>query len=183
VVESVEPAIVGVPANAVLTVRGRHLAAPGGGAPTVTVTRVGGASNIRPQVVSTTPDALEVRILTLPGTPPAPHVLVVRTVDGVDAGVFLVVGVPQPTVRAIEPAESARGEGVVVSIQGTGLENLAEVTFAGTGVRGAVLPGGTDREAKVRVTVAADAAPGLRQVTVRTPGGFATLEKAGFTVR
>ena len=183
VVDSVEPAMVGVPANAVLTVRGRHLAAPGGGTPTVTVTRVGGASNIRPQVVSATPDVLEVRILTLPGTPPAPHVLVVSTADGVDAGVFLVVGVPQPTVRAIEPAESARGEGVVVSIQGTGLENLAEVTFAGTGVRGAVLPGGTDREVKVRVTVAADAAPGLRQVTVRTPGGFATLERAGFTVR
>jgi hypothetical protein len=183
VVEAVEPAIVGVPASAVLTVRGRHLVAPGGGPPTVTVTRVGGASNIHPQVVSATPESLEVRIVTPPGTPPAPHVLVVRTADGLDSGLFVVVGTPQPTVRAIEPAEAARGEGVVVTIHGTGLANLEQVAFDGSGVTAAVLPGGTDREARVRVVVAPGAAPGTRRVTLRTPGGFATLDKGGFTVR
>ena len=78
---------------------------------------------------------------------------------------------------------SGRLTTTVVRIKGSGLLGASEVTFSGTGVTAEVLPGGTDKETILRVTVAKDAAPGARVLTLVAPGGAVTGGETSFTVK
>jgi hypothetical protein len=180
---SVDPGRMGLSGNAVFTLRGANLLAPGGKPPEVAITRVGGPSNLRPQIVSAAADALEVRVLTVPGTPAGPHVIVVRTPDGAAASLFAIVNGTHPLLSGMTPAEGRRLETTTSVLRGIGLQGLSRVTFSGEGVSAVVLPGGTDGEVTLRITGAGDAAPGPRTYGVETQAGFADSGKSVFTVR
>ena len=181
-ITSVEPLTLGSPANVTFAVRGHHLVGPDGKSVKVAVTRLGSAASVDPQVLSAADDALAVRVVTQKGTPPGPHVLVVTTADGRAAGVFRVVDALMPSVSSVEPATASALTTVTVVVKGGGLLGTSQVVFSGAGVTAQLVPGGTDAELTLRVTVAKDAAPGVRTVTVTAPGGV-TVASTGFTVK
>lgn len=167
------PTTVGVSANLTLTVEGRHLLGPGGVAPVAAVTRLGAPATVRSEVLEATATTARVRVTTAPGTAAGPHVLTLKTADGVAAAVFTVVNAPMPVLRSMAPASGGRLQTVTVVLEGTGLTGTTAVEFSGEGVTAAIQPGGTDTKVLLRVTVAKDAAPGVRTVTLFAPGGQA----------
>ncbi|MFO0932242.1 MAG: hypothetical protein U1E39_05985 [Planctomycetota bacterium] len=181
-ITAVDPVTLGTPANLVVTVTGRNLLGPAGAKPVVAVTRLGAPATVKSDLVEATATTLKVRVITPPGTAPGTHVLTAKTADGVAAGLFEVVNAPMPAVTALTPASGARLATVTVALEGTGLLGTSAVTFSGEGVTAAIQPGGTDTKVMLRVTVAKDAAPGTRTVTVTAPGGLAAGGKVVFTV-
>lgn len=183
VVESIAPTVVGTPAMVELTVTGKHLVGPDGKTASVAVTRIGAAANLAPQVVKSSPTALVVRVTTTLSAGAGPHVLVVKTPDGEAAGLFTVVNVPPPVIQRLAPATAPRGGGALATITGTGLAGATAIEFSGKGVTGTFLPGGKDTELLLRISVAADAAPGERTFTITAPGGVGASGSVVLTVQ
>ena len=77
---------------------------------------------------------------------------------------------PQEVVTSIYPAGGQRGHTVEVTVTGTGLAPQ-EVLVTGGDVSGRVLETKSSTQARVAVTIAADAAPGEREFRLRNPGG------------
>lgn len=69
-----------------------------------------------------------------------------------------------PRITSIFPAGAQRGASVEITLQGSGLKDLKHVLIQGTGVEILLLPGTDDATRKARLIVAADAAPGRREV-------------------
>ncbi|MBL9087052.1 MAG: hypothetical protein JNM10_07890 [Planctomycetia bacterium] len=181
-ITALDPVTVGIPANLVVTVTGRNLLGPAGAKPVVVVTRLGAPATIRSDLLEATATSLKVRVITPPGTPAGTHVLTAKTADGTAAGLFEIVNAPMPTITGLAPAAGPRLATVTVALEGTGLLGLSGVAFSGEGVTAAIQPGATDTKVMLRVTVAKDAAPGARTVTVTAPGGTATGGKLVFVV-
>lgn len=182
-VETIDPPTVGVPGHVTFTLRGRALLSPGGKAPAVQVTRLGAAAALKPELLASSAEELSVRVVTPMGTPPGPHVVIVRTADGVAAALFEVVAAPMPTIDALEPAEGTRGQVTTVLVKGTGLLGTTAVTFSGAGVTAELAPGATATQVPLRVRVDAKAEPGLRTVALTAPGGRALGGKLVFVVK
>jgi hypothetical protein len=95
---------------------------------------------------------------------------------------------PQLTVSSISPASGAQGATVTATITGTNLTGATFVGFTGTGVTAAILPGGTSTSVPVSITIAPNAALGIRSLWVDTPTGTSNLfgstlaPGSGFTV-
>jgi hypothetical protein len=181
-ITALDPVTVGVPANLLVTVTGRHLLGPAGAKPVVAVTRLGAPATIRCDLMEATATSLTVRVVTPAGTVAGTHVLTAKTADGIAAGLFEVVNAPMPAITGLSPASGSRFATVTVALEGTGLLGLSAVTFSGEGVTAAIQPGATDTKVMLRVTVAQDAAPGARTVSVTAPGGTATGGKHVFVV-
>lgn len=182
-IASLTPGVVGVPAVVEVTVEGQRLLERGGKPPRLRITRLGAGAALLPQVLSATEGTLQFRVTTPAGTPAGPHVLVLETEQGVTSGVFEVVAVAPPRVATLMPAEGARGGAVVVAVRGVGLGGVGKVTFAGAGVTGEVLPGGTDKELSLRIQIAANAPPGPMAFFLHGPGGRSEAGGPTFTVR
>jgi hypothetical protein len=183
-VDGVDPKSIGVPATLEFAVTGKNLLEPDGKPPKVAVTRVGSSSTVEARVTKAAAGALTVQVKTPAGSLGGPHLLVVRTVDGTAAAVIQVVDAPPPVVAGIDAAQGARLGSVMTTIRGSGLSGATEVVFDGKGVTATILPGGSEKELLVRITVAQDAAPGARPFHVVAPGGVsAPAEKAVFTVQ
>jgi len=183
VVETIAPNVVGTPAMVELTVTGSNLVGVDGKAPAVQVTRIGAAANLAPQVVTSSPTVLVVRVTTSPSAGAGTHVLVVKTADGEAAGLFTVVNVPPPVIQRLAPAIAPRGGGSLATITGTGLSGATSIEFSGKGVTGAFIPGGKETELLLRISVAADAAPGDRTFKITAPGGVASSGSVVLTVQ
>jgi mucin-19 len=89
--------------------------------------------------------------------------------------------VARPTITGISPAMGTAGFSLAVTISGTNLTGANAVAFSGSGVTGVVGPGVTETSAPVVITIAAGAAPGVRDVTVATPDATST-PFSGFAV-
>jgi hypothetical protein len=183
VVASMTPTRMGTPAVVDVTLAGKNLVQPNGSAPRVQVTRLGSASSVTASVVSSTPDALVLRLTTAAGSTPGPHVVVVQTADGVSAAVLEVSDAKPPRVVSIEPNAAGKGESLFARVRGSALTGVVGVAFSGKGVTAAVQPGSTDDVLNLKVTVEPDAAPGPRTFTVEGPGGVAADPAQVFTVK
>ena len=183
-VDGIDPKSIGVPASVEFAVLGKNLLEPDGKPPKVTVTRVGSSSNVEARVTRSAADGLLVLVKTPAGALGGPHLLVVRTADGTAAGVIEVVNAPPPVVSGVDVAEGGRLTNVMTTIRGSGLAGATEVLFEGRGVTAVILPGGSEKELPVRITVAKDADLGARALRVVAPGGVSgAAEKAVFTVK
>jgi len=80
--------------------------------------------------------------------------------------VMIIAGVANaaPRITSIFPAGAQRGASVDITLQGSGLKDLKHVLIQGTGVEIVLLPGTDDATRKARLTIAADAAQGRREV-------------------
>jgi hypothetical protein len=81
-----------------------------------------------------------------------------------------VVGNAGPTISAITPNSGASGS-IAAVISGTDLMGATAVTFSGSGVTATIASGGTASALPVTISIAPGPFPGLRTVTVTTPGG------------
>lgn len=91
---------------------------------------------------------------------------------------------PQPTVSAMLPAGLTRGTSVVVKVQGNNLAPASAVRVVGQGVSAEIVPLAEGakpnaREVTIKLTAAADAAPGLHELRVVTPGGTSNVVRFG----
>lgn len=84
-----------------------------------------------------------------------------------------------PTIGDLVPNSGVQGNTIPVVINGTGLAGATSVSF-GDGIT-VVIEINVDAEIDVTITIAANATPGVRNVTVITPDGQGTLTN-GFTV-
>ena len=100
-----------------------------------------------------------------------------------DSSVFTVtitVNQLSPSITSLDHQEAAPGETIRVVITGTKLDGATAVDFgSGVTVEGFTLD--NSNQITVDIKVASDAQPGLRDVSVTTPQGVATLADA-FTV-
>jgi hypothetical protein len=183
VIAGVSPASIGVPASVDVKVAGQRLLRSDGGKPTAVVTRVGSGSGLGATVTSADAKAVVVRVTTPTGTPPGPHVLVLKTPDGDVAALLRVVDAPPPQIAKIDATSGLRGTATTTLIHGKGLTGTSEVVVSGEGITVTLLPGGTDTDLPVRFAIAANAAPGPRSFRILGPGGEATSEEGAFTVK
>lgn len=87
---------------------------------------------------------------------------------------------PAPTVTSVTPNTGTRGQTLSPVITGTNFTGASAVSFgAGITVNSYTVNSATQITADI--TIAADATPGARDVSVTTPGGTGTLNN-GFTV-
>ncbi len=77
---------------------------------------------------------------------------------------------PAEVLTSIYPAGGQRGHTVEITVTGTGLAPQ-EILVTGGGVTGRVLETKSATQARVAVTIAADAAPGEREFRLRNAGG------------
>ncbi len=89
-------------------------------------------------------------------------------------------GVSNPTVTSVIPNAGTQGQILAVTIRGTNLIGATAVSF-GSGIRVDNYTVLSDTEIAAFILIAADAAPGARNVSVTTPVGTGTLP-GGFTV-
>jgi hypothetical protein len=82
-----------------------------------------------------------------------------------------------PTVTSLNPNQGGQGQNLSVTITGTYLVAASSVSFGSeTTVNSFVVD--SDTQITANITVGPEAAPGLRDVSVTTPGGTATLANA-----
>jgi hypothetical protein len=86
-----------------------------------------------------------------------------------------------PTISSISPFQDRQGATLKVTIGGTGLGGISEVRL-GTGIAVNGFTILSPNQMTVNITIAGDAAPGARDVSITTPGGGFTLP-AGFMVK
>jgi len=98
---------------------------------------------------------------------------------GTRAGGFIVIQAP-PTVTRLSDNSGFRGQTLLVSIYGDHFSGVTAVSF-GAGVTVSNFGAFTQTWILTKITIAVSATPGLRGVSVTTPGGTATLA-GGFTV-
>jgi hypothetical protein len=79
-----------------------------------------------------------------------------------------------PVINQIQPNNGTQGSIVRAEIRGENLLGISQVSFSGTGVTASILPGGTNNNVPVEITIAPQATLGGRSFTVTTPGGTAT---------
>ncbi len=90
------------------------------------------------------------------------------------------VTVPAPTVTSVDPISGDQGETLDVTIAGTGLNGATGVSF-GDGITINSYAVDSDTQVTANITVAGDATPDTRDVSVTTPEGTGTLTD-GFAV-
>jgi hypothetical protein len=91
---------------------------------------------------------------------------------------FMVVGMP--TVSSLDPAQAVQGQAASVTITGTNLLGVTTVDF-GPGITVNSFAVDSNTQITASITVGGSATPGLRDVTVTSAAGTATLTN-GFTV-
>ena len=99
---------------------------------------------------------------------------------GYDIGAFE-LAVSAPTIISVNPAQAFQGQALTVTIAGTNLTGATVVNFSGSGITVGPPTVISDTQITVNIDIAAGAAPGLRNISVTTPGGTGTLLN-GFTV-
>ena len=99
---------------------------------------------------------------------------------GYDIGAFELL-VSAPTIISVNPAQAFQGQTLTVTIAGTNLTGATVVNFSGSGITVGPPTVIGDTQITVNIDIAAGAAPGLRNISVTTPGGTGTLLN-GFTV-
>jgi hypothetical protein len=110
----------------------------------------------------------------------------VTTPGGTDTlkGAFTVIKAPlppTPTITRVTPNEGAQGQTLDVTITGTNLTDATALSF-GDGIHVNKCKVISPTQKTANITIACNAAPGKRDVSVTTPGGSATLPD-GFTVK
>ena len=93
---------------------------------------------------------------------------------------MLTINIPAPDVTSLSPGLGKRGQNTTVVIMGTNLTGATSLSF-GSGITVNSYTVNTDSRISVNITIADTATPGLRAVTVVTPGGTDTMANA-FTV-
>jgi hypothetical protein len=87
-----------------------------------------------------------------------------------------------PVITGISQSSGAAGTTVSATLSGSNLTGATAVAFSGTGVTATILSGsGTPTSLEITITIAANAAPGLRTLTVTT-SSVVSLPFSGFTV-
>jgi hypothetical protein len=91
-----------------------------------------------------------------------------------------------PTITGVTPASGAQGTTVSMLLTGTNLSGATGVSFSGSGVTAAIQSSGATSlpssfQLALTLTIAPNADPSARTITVTTPGGSASLSSA-FTV-
>ena len=76
-----------------------------------------------------------------------------------------------PVLNKATPASGVRGQTIRIKLEGQNLDGATEAITNLPGVKAVIAPGGTANAIDVNVTIAADAAPGQHQLTVKTPAG------------
>ena len=180
---SITPLRLGVPATQEFVVTGENLLNPDGKPGSLQVTRTGSAADMTPLLVSSDASSLTFRVTTKPGTLPGPHLISVRTADGVSAILFTVVEAAPPVVTGLDASTGNRMGTVLTILRGSGLASATEMKFAGKGVTATLLQNDNDRELHVKITAAADADLGPHAFTLTAPGGTTTSGSVVFTVK
>ena len=112
--------------------------------------------------------------LALPGL----TTLGLTTLGGNSSAAFTVLH-KAPVVTGIVPNSGDQGTTVAAQIQGSGLTDISSISIDGVGVTVNDLGTGTDAVRDVEFVIDPTATPGLRSVTVTTPGGS---DSGDFTV-
>ena len=116
---------------------------------------------------------------TIPSTAtPGAYTVTVITAAGTATAAFTVT-TPAPTISLLSPSAGEQGHSVAVTINGTNLLNITQITVSGGGVTASVAAGGTASAQTANFVIAGTAATGTRTVSVTTAAGVAT---AAFTV-
>ncbi|HBI45705.1 MAG TPA: hypothetical protein DDY78_23055, partial [Planctomycetales bacterium] len=76
-----------------------------------------------------------------------------------------------PVLNKATPASAVRGQTVRIKLEGQNLDGATEATTNLPGVKAVIAAGGAPSAIDVDVAIAADAAPGQCQLTVKTPAG------------
>ncbi|MEW6159676.1 MAG: choice-of-anchor D domain-containing protein, partial [Verrucomicrobiota bacterium] len=139
------------------------------GATTVTFSGTGLTATIGSGGTDTT---LPITIIVAADAEPGMRSLTVTTAGGTSApfGSFTVIG--PPLIMEIIPAWAARGTTVTAVITGMSLAGATDADFSGDEITAKIEAGGTDSSLPVSITIGANATPGNRTVTVRTPAGL-----------
>lgn len=103
-----------------------------------------------------------------------------RALENATKGVIAALGIKAPTLTSISPSYGMQGQMVKVTMIGTNLASVTTITF-GTGITVGTPSSQTNTEIIVSVLVDPETTLGLRDVTVTSPSGFATLAN-GFEV-
>jgi hypothetical protein len=93
----------------------------------------------------------------------------------------LTVNLALPVIASISPNQDRQGATLNITITGTNLSGTSEVRF-GTGIAVNSFTILSGNQVTANITIAADAAVGVRDVSVTTPGGSFTLS-TGFTIK
>ena len=93
---------------------------------------------------------------------------------------FTITAPPTPTATNISPASGAPGRAISVTITGTNFTPDMVAAISGTGVTVGNFSSGGPTTVTFPLTIAANAPPGARTITIRTPGG--TSNTVTFTV-
>ncbi len=96
---------------------------------------------------------------------------------------FQIVNPPQPTLTSVSPNSGVRGTGISVTLTGSNFTNTGTgVSVSGGGVNVSNVTFVDSSHITATFTFNNNATPGARNVTVTTPGGFATLT-GGFVLQ
>jgi trimeric autotransporter adhesin len=95
----------------------------------------------------------------------------INTTNDTASDVTTIVATAPPAITAITPNSGAQGTIVPAVIAGSNLLGTTSVNVSGAGVTVSISSGGTGASLPVSFTIAADAVPGPRNVTVTTPIG------------
>jgi hypothetical protein len=88
-----------------------------------------------------------------------------------------------PVVQRVTPGIAARGTTVTVTVSGRGFQAGALVTFSGSGVTGSVIAvNAAGSSITVRVSVAANASVGSRNLAVTNPDGGSTTAQGALRI-
>jgi hypothetical protein len=105
----------------------------------------------------------------------------VTTANGTSGNVTLnVANPPLPTLGSISPNAGNRGTTLTVTLTGTSLSSVSNVTVSGTHVNTGAITVVDDSHLTVALTIAANAQAGARTVRVTNPAGNSNT--VGFTV-
>jgi YVTN family beta-propeller protein len=150
-----------------------------------TTTATFGAGITVNSVTVTNSTTATVNITISPTATPGPRTVTMTTGAEVasEAGGFTVlVGLPQ--ITNVSPGTGAQGASLSLTITGlvTNFQaNVSQVTFSGAGVNVTQVVVNSPTQLTAQVTIASNAAPGARTVTVTTNGEVAS-QTGGFTV-
>ena len=121
------------------------------------------------------PNQISVNITILPGAAPGARDVTITTPGGsVTLNNSFTVEQGLPTIVSVSPTEGNQGTSLSVLISGSNLDGTTSVNF-GTGVTVESFTNLSPTQLSINVTIDAEAAKGMRDVTVTTPGGSSTL--------
>ena len=89
----------------------------------------------------------------------------------------VLIPAPPPEITAIDPSQGVQGETLNVTITGQNLTGATSVAFT-DGITVNSFSVDSDTQITASITITQDAAPGMRDLSVRTPGGTGTLTEA-----